>query len=542
MTAIPSLSVEDVRLAMLYLDDADRAELLSLINGGGTDIWYSLPGPQSEARYCEADITGYGGAAGGGKTDLACGLSIVDHKQTTIFRNEISQLEAVKERFEELLGSRRGFNGQTNVWRVGKGHRIRFGGFPNPGDEGRYQGNPNDLVVFDEAAEMREAAVRFVIGWNRSAKRKQRTRIVLTFNPPTKPEGRWIVGFFGPWLDKRHPLYPATPGELLWCTTDPDGQDYWLTDARQFVWRAGVPCYDFDPAEVEETDVITPLSRTFIPAKLKDNPFLLGSAYLARLQQFPEPLRSQMLNGDFEAGMKDDDWQVIPTAWIEQSMTQWKLAKAQGPAFSPGPMDSMGVDVARGGRDKFVISRRHGRFFDDLIRYKGPAIDNGPKGAALVVKHRRNQAPVHVDVIGYGASTHDSLITNNVQSVPIDVSSGSHGRALAMGLEFANKRAELVWRLMEALNPEQDDPIMLPDDLQLSLDLAAYRYSVSSGKISIWPKAEMKKRIGRSPDDGDAVCLALLDTVKEEPLRDQLIDLALGSDSDNSEDLWWGRQ
>ena len=35
---------------------------------------------------------------------------------------------------------------------------------------------------------------------------------------------------------------------------------------------------------------------------------------MATLQSLPEPLRSQMLYGDFNAGTEDDSMQVIPTA------------------------------------------------------------------------------------------------------------------------------------------------------------------------------------------------------------------------------------
>ncbi len=538
------MSIAELQEVWEHLSPEDQTELLALIYRDGSELWYSLPGPQSEARYSEADITGYGGAAGGGKTDLACGLAVVDHEKTTIFRNEAGQLEAVKERFEELLGTRRGLNGQTGVWRfevAGKRKRVRLGGFPNPGDEKRYQGSPNDLVVFDEAAEMRETAVRFVIGWNRSAKRKQRTRIILTFNPPTRPEGRWIISFFAPWLDKRHPMYPTPPGVLRWATTGPDGQDFWLETGAEFVWIDGRPCYEFERAKVRVEDVVQPMSRTFIPARLVDNPFLIGGAYLARLQNFPEPLRSQMLYGDFEAGMKDDEWQVIPTKWLRLSMARWKAAKAIGPAFQRGPMSSLGVDVARGGRDKFVIAPRYGRFVDELIRYPGAVTKTGPIGAAVVMKHRRNQAPVHVDVIGWGSSTHDSLVEQGVQSVPINVSSGSTGAALGSGMKFLNKRAEVVWRLYEALDPELgEDALMLPDDPQLEMDLAAYRWRPSGGKIQIMSKEEMQKRIGRSPDDGDAVCLALLDTMKAETALEMYAEVVAAKQRDGDPWALWG--
>lgn len=51
---------------------------------------------------------------------------------------------------------------------------------------------------------------------------------------------------------------------------------------------------DYKPEQI-----VTPQSRTFIPSRISDNPYLLGTGYLSQLQSLPEPLRSQMLNGDF---------------------------------------------------------------------------------------------------------------------------------------------------------------------------------------------------------------------------------------------------
>ena len=81
--------------------------------------------------------------------------------------------------------------------------------------------------------------------------------------------------------------------------------------ARRVVgeWRAlrdgeGRTVYDFDRAKFKPEDVIQPKSRTFIPARVTDNPYYTDSGYVATLQSLPEPLRSQMLYGDFRAGIK----------------------------------------------------------------------------------------------------------------------------------------------------------------------------------------------------------------------------------------------
>jgi hypothetical protein len=541
--APPGYTVEQVAEALDGLSPSEKVELFELLAQMTNVPWVALPGPQSEACYSEADITGYGGAAGGGKTDLAGGLALTEHQRSIIYRREAAQLTAIVDRLEEILGTRQGFNGSNGVWRLPGRRQIEFGGFPNLGDERRFQGRAHDLKVFDEVTEMLEAQVRFLMGWLRSSKKGVRQRILMTFNPPTTPEGRWVLKFFGPWLDKRHPMYPTAPGELRWCTTI-NGEDVWLPDGRPFVFRdstlakprgTGERVYDFDPAAYRgrlAVLVIHPMSRTFIPARVTDNPYYMASDYLAKLQALPEPLRSQMLNGDFEAGMEDHEWQVIPTEWVRASMERWKARGSMSPAFRPpGQMDSMGVDVAMGGKDKCVIARRHGRWFADLIRWPGKSITSGAVGAGKVIQARRDRAPVHVDVVGWGSDTYGALQGNNVQSVAINGANGTNWRTKA-GQPVVNKRAELIWKLREALDPDGEDPIDLPDDVQLELDLTAYRWKPTRSGILIRSKEEMKVELGRSPDDGDAVAMALEETPKEEVVIDVIEHLAQSAGGD----------
>lgn len=52
---------------------------------------------------------------------------------------------------------------------------------------------------------------------------------------------------------------------------------------------------------------------------------------------------------------------------------------------------------------------------------------------------------------------------------------------------------------------------MLPDDRELYVDLCAPRYKIQLGGILIESKDEIHKRIGRSPDCGDAVVMAAVE-------------------------------
>ena len=235
---------------------------------------------------------------------------------------------------------------------------------------------------------------------------------------------------------------------------------------------------------------------------------------MSTLQSLPEPLRSQMLNGDFGAGLEDDPWQVIPTSWVEQAQARWRPR-------SPIPeMDSLGVDVACGGKDETIISRRHGYWFDELLRYPGTETPNGPATASLVISSRRNGAPCHVDVVGWGKSTVDFLNENNIHTVAINGANKtgqvtqSHGENDG-SLKFRNDRALRWWRLREALDPVNNTGIELPDDVKLLADLTAPKWMLRQNGIQIESKDDIKKRLGRSTDSGDAVAYANICTEKQ---------------------------
>ena len=525
-----------IRRVWPYLTAKEKGEIEKLL-AKDARVWRPLPGPQLEALFSEADIVGFGGQAGGGKSDLITGLTLTEHTRSAIFRREKAQTERFTQRIEELLGSTAGLNSQKGIWRLPGGRLLELGGLDNPTDHQRWQGRDHDLKAFDEVTEMRESQVRFVMGWNRSAKAGQRSRALMTFNPPTTAEGRWVIKFFGPWLDDKHPN-PALPGEVRFFTTIGDDADYELPDGRHFVvLEDGTFDYDFDESKVDAKMIRRPKSRTFIPASVTDNPYYMGDAnYIAQLQSLPEPLRSQMLYGDFKAGIEDDAMQVIPTAWIDAAMDRWVADARSKGLRGKGRMDSMGVDPAAGGRDKFVIARRHGVWFDDLIRIPGNQVGtDGAVGASHVLAARRDQAPMHVDVIGWGSAVHTSLVGNNLQSVPIIASNTSMERSLEGNLPFANKRAEMVWRMRETLDPNAKEPAMLPDDTMLRSDLAAYRWKYTARGILIRDKEEMKKDLGRSPDDGDAVCLANMATVPMEALLNEIEDRRAGNYDRNSE-------
>lgn len=459
-------------------------------------------------------------------TDLAIGLALTEHRKTFIVRQEATQLTGIIDRLTEIVGSRDGYNANEKIWRLPTRfcrhpkyphsnvfrlmRQIEFGSVPNPGDETKYQGRPKDLLVVDEATNVREAAVRFLMGWVRTTVPAQRTRTLLTFNPPTSAEGRWVVDFFAPWLDKRHPV-PAEPGELRWFAII-NGKDVEVEDGRWFMLQGGKKVYEFTrfgPNAVPEDQIIRPQSRTFIPSRIADNPYLVRTGYMATLQSLPEPLRSQMLYGDFDAGMEDDQWQVIPSAWVQAAMARWerKAKKTE--------MLSVGVDVARGGKDQTVIARRHeGMWFDEPLAHDGASTPDGPSVAGLVVAAVRDLAPIHIDVIGVGSSPYDFLRNMRQQIIGVNVAEATGETDQSGRLFFYNLRSQLWWRMREALDPANNTGIALPPSRRLEADLTAPLWGLSGTKLKVESREDVVKRLGRSPDYASAYILALMATPK----------------------------
>ena len=529
------MTPDQVRTAMAHLTAEERAELDALVAADmDARPWVPLPGPQTMAYESQADVIGYGGAAGGGKTDLAVGKALTQHYEVLVMRREATQLKGVLRRLEQLLGTRDGYNGQDKRWsKAGpRGVDIEFGSCPNLGDEAKHQGNPHDLLVFDEAANFLEQQVNFLLGWNRSTRAGVHSQALLTFNPPTTAEGRWIVDFFGPWIDKKHALYPTAPGDIRYVVTVPgENETYryvWVEDATPCVIVNGQLVYDFDLLQFRPEDIIVPQSRTFIPSRISDNPYLANSGYLRVLQAMPEPLRSQLLYGDFQAGMTDDPWQVIPTAWVEAAMARWKKRSPKGEQMS------LGVDVARGGQDNTVISPRYKhkdceRYFDELETHPGTATPNGSKVAGLVIAAHRHRAPIHIDVIGVGASPYDRLNEANQPVYGVNVSEKARGMDKSGRLSFFNLRSELWWRMRETLDPEADNGVELFPDPELLKELCAPRWELSGLTIKVESREDIVKRVGRSPDRASAVVLANMDTPKIADLqrssgREQVLD------------------
>lgn len=463
-------------------------------------VWVPNPGPQTEAFHCEADELYYGGQAGGGKSDLGIGLALTSHRASLILRRFTDDAKALAQRTMEIIGTRAGYNGQELRLRL-PGRQIDFGGCKDEADKQRYKGDPHDLIVFDEIPDFLESQYTFIGGWNRSTDKQQRCRVVCTGNPPTTAEGLWVIRRWAAWLDPNHHR-PAADGELRWYTTGEDGKEIEV-DGR-------------GPHLINGEPVIA-RSRTFIRAKLSDNPDLAKTDYDATLAALPEEFRAAYRDGRFDAGLKDKPFQIIPTAWVREAIARWSMFDGRPP---PGvPMCAIAADCTGGGTDPLVIGARYDGWFDQFVVVPGKEIPMqmiGRVTAGHIVTHRRDQAVIILDMGGgYGGAAFEHLKTNfdtdaiNPKVIAYKGSEGSNRRSHDKQLSFKNKRTETLWRVREGLDPNQagGSSMMLPDDPEMLADLTAVTFEIRGSEIVAEDKKAVCARLGRSTDKGDTVCM-----------------------------------
>lgn len=462
--------------------------------------WAPFAGsPQARAYNSPADVIGYGGAAGGGKTDLLLGLAAKRHRRSLIFRRLIKSMDGMIDRAKEIytpadvpqLARVNKYNESRGIWRLdGGGRRLRFVGLQYANDWEQYRGNAADLHAFDEATEFSELAIRSLAGWNRSSDPAQHCQVVLTFNPPIDEAGRWVIRFFLPWMAylypnldecKRYTGQPAEPGELRYYTMQGD---------NEIEVPAGTPGAK---------------SRTFYPASVEDNPIYMASGYAATLEALPEPLRSQLRHGSFEAGIEADPWQVIPGPWVRAAMARHdERTRPEGRPLAAA------LDVARGGRDSTALAQLWAPDYVDLQLWPGRQTPDGPSAAGLALQAGLDAIMgIAVDVIGVGASAYDFLVANGAPARAVNFAEAAPAwaRDRSNQLKFSNTRAAQYWALREGLDPAYGASLALPNDEQLYLDLTSPRWHMTSRGIQIEAKEQIIDRIGRSPDRGDAVVM-----------------------------------
>lgn len=203
------------------------------------------------------------------------------------------------------------------------------------------------------------------------------------------------------------------------------------------------------------------------------------------------------VDGDFADEGEDV---VIGLALVRAAQERWKTAEPVGPL-------ELGVDVARFGDDDSAIQPRRGNYlYPQTVVHGFDNVEVAGQVITIVRDMRRGEGErpvVRVDSGGNGGGVVDILKRSpEVWVVGVDA-----GRSARDPQRFPRRRDELWWAARDFLRKLDGT---LPPDERLSEELRAPRYRVDvNGRVQVESKDDIKKRIGRSPDRADALCLAV---------------------------------
>jgi len=223
----------------------------------------------------------------------------------------------------------------------------------------------------------------------------------------------------------------------------------------------------------------------------------------------PNDLFLVKVMGEFPRATEDT---LIPLSWVELANDRWHDLEGKG----KGKL-KLGVDVAGMGRDLTVFAFRRGNVIERLKVYSKQ--DHMVTVGKIKNELIKEEDSAFVDSLGEGAGVFSRLVELQVNTIGVKASESAKGLTdLTEQRTFANMRAYLYWALRDALDPALGGELALPPVDELTQDLTEVHWSTrSNGDIIIEEKDKIKKRLGRSPDYGDAVANTASGKKKHKP-------------------------
>lgn len=197
-----------------------------------------------------------------------------------------------------------------------------------------------------------------------------------------------------------------------------------------------------------------------------------------------------------------DEMSTIPLGWVYRAQERWQDWQDSGGGLNGRHI--IGADIARLGGDKTAFAHKYGDVVTEVELMPGSDTE---RTADRLLEH--TGATAIVDTNGVGAGVFDKIRARGMAAMPLNVGNRTSLRDKSGQIEFYNIKAAAHWKLREMLDPARNPTLCLPVNDKLAEDLAAPRWkTMAGGKMVIEDKKEVRKRIGRSTDQGDAVILA----------------------------------
>ena len=189
---------------------------------------------------------------------------------------------------------------------------------------------------------------------------------------------------------------------------------------------------------------------------------------------------------------------LLPLHLVEEAVTRDVEAGPTTPVV-------WGLDVARFGGDRSALAKRQGNVLiepiktwqnKDLMELAGIVLSEYD-----AVPYSKRPQAIYIDAIGLGAGLADRLRELDMPAVAVSVS-----ETASLKDRFNRLRDELFWSCREWFEARD---CKIPSDDTLIAELTGIRYKyLSTGKLKVESKDEMKRRGQRSPDVADAFVLS----------------------------------
>jgi predicted phage terminase large subunit-like protein len=300
--------------------------------------WVPFHGPQERFLSLRCDEAMVGGAAGGGKTiimlmDAARGIIHGRGYHALMLRRTFPELQGtlIKASLDVYPGLGGKYNQGKKLWIFESGARIEFGHMQHESDMLQYQGRELSRIYVDELTTFLESQYIYLFSRLRSSQGIP-TAIRSATNPGSSGH-EWVFKRWAAWLDPESPV-KAKSGEVLYFLRDDGGKE-------QLVEK-GTPGSQ---------------SRTFIAARLEDNPVLYGDGqYAAKLQLLDHVSYQRLRFGDWliqpAKGLYFHRTDIYPTYdALGHKLSEGKIVESVPAELNRLRYWDLAATVAEGGKD-----------------------------------------------------------------------------------------------------------------------------------------------------------------------------------------------
>lgn len=293
-------------------------------------------GRQQQAGACQADIVGYGGAAGGGKTDWLLKSAARHHSVSgyvaKIFRRTYPQIAGGGGMWDRTHDIYPHLGGSANhgelEYTFPSSAKVGFSHLQHEKDKLNHQGKEYAFIGIDEVDQFLWSMIWYLFSRNRNTC-GVRSVMYWTFNPNPTHE---LKAFIRWWLDEEG-RFPdlSKAGVTRWFVRDAKERTLWHDEDAEEFWQFVRDKRTYDDPNFK------PVSFAFVPASIDDNPALLSKdpTYKSKLLSLPHIERQRLLYGDWltmpAAGLyfKREWWQIahrLPKEGFKRIIRAWDLA------------------------------------------------------------------------------------------------------------------------------------------------------------------------------------------------------------------------